>query len=202
MMESCNSMDNPADIASRGTSMSSLADNQMWWSGPKWLQTEEIPYSKEELESTNLEKRKNVNTKTQDGEIYKGFNFETFDTLNELRRCIVYAKRFLNSKKNPHCEFSITTQELEDALKTCVKLVQREEFADEIDSLVANKPVRNNSLLLCLNPYLDSKNLIRVGGRLRHANLPETTKHPIILGNKNGFVDLIIADAHKRTLHG
>lgn len=41
-----------------------------------------------------------------------------------------------------------------------------------------------------------------MGGRLRLSNLTESSKHPIILGNKNNLVPLIIEEAHKKTLHG
>ena len=29
--------ENPADVAARGADVQKLADNQIWWYGPKWL---------------------------------------------------------------------------------------------------------------------------------------------------------------------
>ena len=29
--------ENPADVASRGTTVSELLDNELWWNGPSWL---------------------------------------------------------------------------------------------------------------------------------------------------------------------
>lgn len=53
-----------------------------------------------------------------------------------------------------------------------------------------------------LNPYIDSNEVLRVGGRLRNTDIPIKIKHPIILGNKSELSRLIIKDAHAETLHG
>lgn len=91
---------------------------------------------------------------------------------------------------------------MEDSLNICIRKVQEEEFMEEIERLKAKKQVKNKSSIKSLTPYLDQDNILRVGGRLRHANLPNDRKNPIILGNRNTLTPLIIADAHARTLHG
>src|SRR4051794_1329522 len=51
---------NPADFASRGTTLAELRDNQLWWHGPTWLSMEESewPYISEQfrIEPETLEK--------------------------------------------------------------------------------------------------------------------------------------------------
>ncbi|XP_072934961.1 uncharacterized protein [Epargyreus clarus] len=59
-----------------------------------------------------------------------------------------------------------------------------------------------HSKIKSFNPYLDGDGVLRVGGRLRHSDLPEHSKHPIIMEGKNELTYLLIADAHKKTLHG
>ncbi|XP_046976357.1 uncharacterized protein LOC124542454 [Vanessa cardui] len=64
------------------------------------------------------------------------------------------------------------------------------------------KQLKSNSRLKLLQPYLDSDNIVRVGGRLRHSNLHDDSKHPIILDESNPLSLLLVADAHLKTLHG
>ncbi|XP_073949064.1 uncharacterized protein [Choristoneura fumiferana] len=197
------SEDNPADLASRGTSISSLLHHLPWWEGPKWMKTDAIPYKRPERKNTELERKQtirvNLNIENKEREI----NFTMFDTLPELLKSVVYSLRFINSKKNPeNVNKEFTTWELEDALLRCVKVVQRQEYGTEIDHLKGKGYVQNNSELKSLSPYLDEKDILRVGGRLRHSDLLEERKHPIIIGSRNTLTPLIIADSHKKTLHG
>lgn len=128
--------------------------------------------------------------------------FEDFNTLEELLKTIIYSLRFLRFKKKPeNLDTSITSTELEEALTKCITKAQSEEFPVEIESLQKGIYVKRESCLKTLNPYLDDKNILRVGGRLRNANISKGQKHRIILGTKNQLSHLIVADAHKKYLH-
>ncbi|XP_045024595.1 uncharacterized protein LOC123469606 [Daphnia magna] len=48
------------------------------------------------------------------------------------------------------------------------------------------------SSLLTLNPFMDPRGVVRVGGRLNHANIPECTRHPIILKEDHVFTLLVV----------
>ncbi|XP_070526042.1 uncharacterized protein [Cardiocondyla obscurior] len=50
-------------------------------------------------------------------------------------------------------------------------------------------------------PFLDSDEILRVGGRLRHAPLPYDSKHPILLA-AHPLVRLIVRQFHFRSLYG
>ncbi|XP_064074467.1 uncharacterized protein LOC113393726 [Vanessa tameamea] len=198
------SSDNPADLASRGMFLSALMENDLWWRGPSWLAEKEIKISKQEVIMTDMEmKVEKINTYLNTVEPEKQgkllvSQFENFDNLTELIKTLTYCKIFLNYKKREE----VTTKNLEDILHICIKKVQEVEFKDEIESLKRNKQVTNKIPLKSLTPFLDSENILRVGGRLRHTNLPYSRKHPIIIGSKNSLIPLIIADAHIKTLHG
>ncbi|XP_045506863.1 uncharacterized protein LOC123703037 [Colias croceus] len=195
------SVENPADVASRGMLLPELKNCKLWWEGPKWLRDEQLSL-KNSVYNTNLEKRKNIiaNTKIVD-EAHWSNKFKNFNNLYELLRAIVYCTRFLNVRKIKEVK-AITTNELHDSLNKCVRLDQRESFSVEIEDLKQRKEIKHNSCIKNLNPYLDAENILRVGGRLRHAHLVEIEKHPMILSNKSCLTTLIIADAHKKTLHG
>lgn len=198
---------NPADVASRGTSMSELKENLLWWNGPIWLSDENIEYAKPSMLSTDIERKKNIQsyvniTQCQET-VQNHIKFEDFDTLTNLLRVIVHCKRFLNMKKDPErLKQNLTTEEIQGALNICIRRIQEEEFSDEIRNLKENKLVRNTSILKSLNPFMDDDHILRVGGRLRNADVDENLKHPVILGKRNSLVPLILADAHLKTLHG
>ncbi|GBN02314.1 hypothetical protein AVEN_66173-1, partial [Araneus ventricosus] len=67
--------------------------------------------------------------------------------------------------------------------------------------LKVNKPIKTHSKLLALCPYLDENEILRVGGRLRHAKLHENTKYPVILPKDHVVTDLIIWHYHLKYLH-
>lgn len=203
------SQDNPADIGSRGMLLSELQNNQLWWKGPEWLSMKDINIIELSHFNTDLEKRKiqsylNVEEKIDTGNTL--FNFEEYSSLLELQKTIVYCIRFLNYKKleksGKTIQRALTTEELEKALKICIRYSQKESFEEEINSIKLKAEVKSKSNLKSINPYLDEENILRVGGRLRNANLSENNKHPIILDNKNKFTYLVVAEAHTKTLHG
>ncbi|KRY86551.1 hypothetical protein T4D_6470 [Trichinella pseudospiralis] len=50
-------------------------------------------------------------------------------------------------------------------------------------------------------PYVDKNGVLRVRGRLRRANLPAETKHPMLLPHGDDVVKMIIWHVHYRQLH-
>lgn len=81
-----------------------------------------------------------------------------------------------------------------------MKEVQRTYFYTEIHELSKGEVAKSSSVLRALNPFLDC-DIIRVGGRLRQAELDYKVKHPIILP-KSQIAKLIVHYMHIRALHG
>ena len=82
------------------------------------------------------------------------------------------------------------------------KMVQAESFDREIKHLMSKKGmVPNYSSISKLDPFLDSNNIIRVGGRLRKSSLTEAEQHPVILPKKVQY-DAIIQWSHISVAHG
>lgn len=55
--------------------------------------------------------------------------------------------------------------------------------------------------LFKLNPFIGADGLMRVGGRLRFANIPYNAKHPIILPKNHHVTNLLILNKHIFHLH-
>ena len=79
---------------------------------------------------------------------------------------------------------------------------QRTFFTSEIFLLEKGQPLPRSSHLLRLTPYLDDDGLLRLGGRLQHAALDAEAKNQLILPRVSPITNLLIRQAHLRTLHG
>ena len=97
-------------------------------------------------------------------------------------------------------KLKLTASLLEEGRTTIFELVQRENCASELKYLQVSNVVPNERKLLQLNPIL-VKSLIKVGGRLKHANIPNQSKHQIILPAKHHFTSLIIQHYHGTSYH-
>lgn len=60
--------------------------------------------------------------------------------------------------------------------------------------------VDKNSRVIMLNKFLDEKDILRDGCRLRHLSIPYEPKYRAILTKRNAFVKIIIVYERKRHL--
>lgn len=96
----------------------------------------------------------------------------------------------------------LTAAELIAAMEIIIKCEQRVAFETEY-KLSKKEPITSKSSIYKLNPYLDEKGIgIRVGGRLNKSSLSPEMKNPAILPKKGRLTQLVIDQAHARTLHG
>ena len=196
--------ENPADCASRGVKPLEFNDLKIWKKGPDWLGYTTINYNQGIIGETTLEKKKSkvlCHITTEGIDI-----ISRFSSLRRLIRVISYCRRFLNAINRVNTKAKITcwltSKELNQSLLTCIRLCQGEGFLKEIESLQRLGKVSKSSKLTSLNPFLDGEGILRVGGRLQQANVVEEMKHPILIPHKSHLANLIVADAHERTIHG
>ncbi|GBM34155.1 hypothetical protein AVEN_256516-1 [Araneus ventricosus] len=119
-----------------------------------------------------------------------------------LLRDITDPEEFIKNclHKNVETGF-LTAAELDNAEQLLIKQVQSTTFAKEITALQDGKSVPVSSKLKSLDPFLDNNSILRVGGRLKNANLDYDAKHQIILPNGHKITKLIFEFYHKRYLH-
>ena len=109
----------------------------------------------------------------------------------------------------------INVQDIECAELAILRYIQSVKFNTELwvlehtegDSNLAGKRGRvkvsgisKSSAIYRLDPFVDNK-LLRVGGRLSKASIPEEAKHPVLLPYNNHVTTLIIRDIHERLGH-
>ncbi|XP_075167651.1 uncharacterized protein LOC142239762 [Haematobia irritans] len=152
---------------------------------------------------TDVEKKATISTAVeQDAILYKVHHGGSF---KRLQRIIGYIFRFMNNtripkhKRNSH--ISLTPKELDESLYVIIRRVQRSDFYDEIKQLQKSHEVDKRSCINALSPYLDSKGIIRVGGRLGNSDLHEDVKQPMVLPYNDPITKLLFISLHEENKH-
>lgn len=204
-----NTSDNPADIASRGMLPSKLIKSQLWFEGPAFLKQspEHWPLYFTEIDPDKIPDRRKVRPiiahLANNPEEDPVASSKLANDFSRLQLQFVYVNRFINNCRNSARGHPLVTGELSiaernSAMHTIYKFVQASSFAPEIDLLSHNKIVK--SQIKYLNPFLD-EGLLKVGGRLSKANVPETTKNQILLPKFHPFTHTLIRHFHFRHCH-
>lgn len=198
--------DNPADCASRGLFPSQLKDHPLWWRGPPWLSAtpEAWPAQPSMValpDSTLVEERIDSNLVTEEDPHPLQHLLENFSSLLKIQRIVAYVIRFGSRQHRLNRSSSLlpSQSELQDALLCLVSFVQRSSFENILKSLKRGSQLPKTFRKLSL--FLDDRELIRVGGRLRHSDLQFEAKHPLLLPGDNPLSRLIIEHVHKTNLH-
>ena len=117
-----------------------------------------------------------------------------------------YVKRFIKNCRTEGNKLvgTLAAHEMKGVQQDLIKLIQQEFFAREYNLLKSRQEIRSGKLK-DLNPLMDKDGLIRVGGRLKHANIPCDWKHQVILPKDHHISELIAKEylnhSHLRTEH-
>jgi len=141
--------------------------------GPQWLSQEPSSWPTTEVNTPtdNLEIRIVHVTLLQPPED----NTQRFSKLNRLIRVITYCRRFIHNCRHPKANkqsTTLSTQDFDQALTCCVKMVQQISYAQEMKDLMEKQEVAVCSSLKTLHPFIHKEGLLRVGGRLQQSMLP------------------------------
>lgn len=123
-----------------------------------------------------------------------------FSSFIKLKRNIAYCCRFLTEYRQYKGSLSII--ELKHVETIAIRVVQNKCFQTEIKNLSENKSLNTKSKIYNLDPIVGDDGLLRVGGRLKNADISFDKKHPIILPKSNFLTDLIISHYHIVSYHG
>ena len=210
----CPGKENPADIATRGTTVTKLMESASWWGAPSWLQKSEDHWPKR------------MNSLVPNSEALKEKRFKQYTSLvtqavvtepvisphrysqfSKLLRMTAYVIRFIynlrqNKLKKPlRCAEVPTAEEIKEAKLYWLLLVQAEYYSEELARLKTKEPIKLTSKILQLTPYLEEESgLLRMKGRIENSQLTEDEKHPIILPHQSHIVRLIVEDTHQTEL--
>jgi len=125
----------------------------------------------------------------------------------KLMRVTGYVLRFVFNCKIPERRKdnrwlgSLSVVELDECQLFSLLRSQTQDFSSEISSLIRGNKVNRRSCLKSLKPFLDGHKVIRVGGRLAYALIPENQKCPSVLSSRNPMVKMLFQYEHIRLHH-
>lgn len=196
---------NPADIASRGSTINELQCSSIWWHGPTFLTSprKSAPNQNFDLpvatapEKCKQAKMFHINLPNENYILGK------FENLNRLLYFTALVLRLRDKiKRQPMATGPITAEEMEKAETHWIRFIQLHSFGHEISKLKANRTVPKSSPLLNLTPFIDDNGILRMHGRVQNVELIQQT-NAIILPSKSRFAFLVIRDAHEQQVnHG
>ena len=187
---------NPADMASRGASITELINSQ-WFSGPKFLWTEPIVTPQQPQLSINPNddevKKASVSLATTTKVAAFDKYLQRFSEWSCAIKAIALIRKVIHKEAKPNHE---------TAKQAILKIIQHDYFFDEIADLNSHKSVKKSSSLVKLAPFLDEDGLLRIGGRLQESlTLSFYEKHPVIAPKTSHIAKLIIGHCHQLAAH-
>ena len=202
------SNENPADVATKGCTVSDLPDS--WINGPEFLKvpqewkdrcSEEISVEVSEMEM-HPGKPEAVSNQVSAEVNPLDRLMNHYSSFYRLKKAVVYLKRFckyLKDKRNPKKAELITVSELHDAEHVLLSHVQSTALKEDIKNLKKNGKVNQNSSLSRLCPFIHKDGLLRVGGKLGKTSLTLGQKHQVIIPKDHRIGKLIVHDYHNAT---
>ena len=118
-----------------------------------------------------------------------------------------YIKRLKRlTKGEPDETVQISAEDLEEAGRAIIRPAQLNFFQEDIKVLARETRrqesfTKTHSSISKLDPFIDKDGILRVGGRLKHADIPDQVKHPVILLKTIHVTNLIVRCYHKKINH-
>lgn len=144
------SNENPADPASRGLTADQLSSSTLWFLGPSWLQNEDLP----------------VTDWTENTQAFASESWEHDDIFAKysswwrVLRVAAYCLRLRFSRETVY----LNASEIRRAKLAVIRYYQYRHLSDVIENLKNVKIVHKRHWLHRRSPFLDSNNIIRIGG--------------------------------------
>ena len=203
-------IDNVADLASRGVAVNEIPPTSRWFTGPAFLkeptsQWPTVPSTSEPVEND-----------ADDAELKKEFvghaaqrtnrlclpDPERFSSWHKLVRTTAWVVRYVRklkasvARKSTKLPAELLASEVQHAQTLWWKTVQQDCFPDELASLRKGEPVSRSSRLYKLSAGLDD-DVIRVFGRTDSAaELRPSAKRPVILDPDHRYTRLLLQQHH------
>ena len=192
-------VENPADLGTR-YSTANIGELEMWWRGPPWLSEMGFffPQFSPDISTTEDMKKQVVgSTILHDDEGISVLPVDHISDFGKLVRITLTVMRFLQKLLRRPAEPAIP-----DAVGLLIRQEQEHFYAAEIKALETNSALPSTSSLLKLTPFIDPESgLLRVGGRLKFAEIGQDARQPVIIPGKSPLALLYVRHIHLRLYH-
>ena len=203
-------VDNPADIGTRGVSISAVAVSEMWWMGPQHLlgncsdnQEVEVPeLSSEAQKEIRSEARQKVTTVTTSGMTHitkkdRLFDITACSKLKQVVERTAWIRRFVHNVRHQKEERQagpLTPAERHRALQFWIHEAQQSAYKAELECLMKGELLPSGSPLEKLRPQISEAGIL--------CAVPRTNEPPLpVLPELAHVTMLIIDEAHRRCFH-
>ena len=186
---------NPADLATRSVEGSDLKES-MWHTGPKFLYNSDPTASNHNGETT-------AEILPEDPEVRK--DVKVFATHVEARTTLIGSERFSRFSKWSNLQGAIAKliNVARSHRKACIQsdIATAQLYHQAKVVIIRSAQYEAFGVLAKLCPVIDADGLLRVGGRLNHADLTSEEQHSIILPKSCHVSTLVIRHFHHKTQH-
>ena len=192
--------ENPADDTTRGLKLSNSLKDERWINGPEFLYKDESEWPKQPSSFVLCHEDKEIR-KIKVNAIISSTD-ELLTVLESLTSKWLRMKRIVATMISWRKRKPINIEDLQTAENAILRLVQARAFQEDIQALQQKNPnMKKNSQLSKLCPFIDDNGILRVGGRIKEADVPYEVKHPIILPRRSTTTNLIIEHHHQQLQH-
>ena len=220
--------ENPADLLTRPQTLDSLMTATcIWWEGPPYVKAGQLPEQPrfyEPEEDAELECRRNYRDPTPvvmaAFEVKASRQLEYLhaeamyqhpveildrncsDLLRILRTLAWILLKFGEPSTREKMQGASWAHRTTCAMEQVLLHLQRKHFQDERLALIKGNDVAGSSRLKNLDPFLDRKGLLRIGGRIDEAaGRDYDFRHPVILPSSDKLLGKIITYLHEINAH-
>ena len=95
----------------------------------------------------------------------------------------------------------LTVEDVESSEMIVIKYVQKHEYQKEIFRIGNNLPLKKSSSIYKLDPVVDVNGILRVGSRLKQAQVSADVSHPVILPKNHHVSKLLMMKSHESSGH-
>ena len=134
-----------------------------------------------------------------------------FSDWHRARRAVALSMKYIKrlkrrTKGEPDETFQVSAEDLEEAGRAIIRSAQLNFFQEDI-KVLAKETRRQKSLTKAhssiskLDPFIDEDGILRVGGQLKHADIPDQVKYLVILPKNSHVTNLIVKCYHEKVSH-
>lgn len=202
---------NPADLLTRGIPLKQFLSSSLWFSGPVWLKSPaDWPiWTAGKITASVLHLAFSstiaipVEPHNSEIDISSFIDISRFHWIS-LLRVTAYVYRYRDNcrlkDRSSHSLGPLTANDLRKAEVIWIRSFQRRFLPNELSYLLESKGARP-ALVSQLDLFLDKDGIIKCKGRLEHAQIITSAKHPILIPKACHLTTLIIQYFHERMLH-
>ncbi|XP_071161241.1 uncharacterized protein [Mytilus edulis] len=199
---------NPADSGTRSVPAHEIHSSE-WLLGPRQLLSSEQKNSENIYQLIDPEEdgeiRATVNVaKTFATLEHKGIGTERFNRFSNwtsLVRAIAFLERFSRLHGSKQAAPVTSLEGFSNAENFILISAQYEVYGDEIDCIKRREQIHKRSPIANLNPFVDERGLLRVGGRIAKSDLNLREKKPFIVPGRHHIATLLVRHYHDTIKH-